>query len=101
MELAYRCARADTGTVVLIGVPRYQERISISPADLFSGKALLGSVGGSSKPDIDFPRYVTLYLSGKLNLDPMITHRFALHEVGDALELLRNGGEVIRGILEL
>lgn len=101
MELAYRLTKDDEGKVVLVGLPRYQEKIAIDANALFRGKRLIGSVGGSSNPDIDFPKYVQLYLSGTLKLDEMITHRYKLHEINTALELLKKGGEIGRAILEL
>jgi S-(hydroxymethyl)glutathione dehydrogenase/alcohol dehydrogenase len=100
MEKAYELTRNDGGTVVLIGVPRYQESITIDAGAIFQGKRLIGTSGGRSNPDIDFPKYVHLYLSGMLKLDEMITHRFKLHEINAALELLRKGGKVGRAILE-
>jgi S-(hydroxymethyl)glutathione dehydrogenase/alcohol dehydrogenase len=101
MELAYKCVRNDGGKAVLIGVPLYQENICIAASELFDGKSIIGTNGGSTNPDIDFPRYVELYLSGKLKLDQMITHRFKLHEINDALDLLRKGGEIGKAIVEL
>lgn len=101
MELAYRLTRADGGKVVLVGIPRYQESIVIDANALFRGKRIIASVGGSSNPDIDFPRYVQLYLSGMLKLEQIISHRFKLTEINTALELLKKGGEISRAILEL
>ena len=101
MELAYKCTRNDNGKVVLIGIPKYREKISINIMDLFKGKVIMGTSGGRTNPDTDFPRYVELYLSGKLKLDQMITHRFKLHEINNALKLLKKGGELGRAILEL
>ncbi len=61
----------------------------------------MGTSGGRINPDIDFPEYVNLYLNGRLKLEQMITHRFKLCEVNDALDLLRRGGSIGRAILEL
>lgn len=101
MELAYECIRVDCGKVVFIGLPHHQEKISIDVQDLFKGKKIIVTSGGNTNPDRDFPKYVELYLAGKIKLDELITHRFKLWEIDDAFKLLRNGGEVCRAILEL
>ena len=101
MEMAYKCARVNGGKVIFIGIPRYGQDISIDVMDLFRGKSVMGTSGGRINPDIDFPEYVNLYLNGRLKLEQMITHRFKLCEVNDALDLLRRGGSIGRAILEL
>jgi len=100
-EFVFRSARNDIGKVVLLGDPGYQKKISIAPGELFSGKTIIATNGGSCNPDFDFPKFVKLYLSGKFKLDQMITHRFKLYEINDALSLLKKGGAIGRAILEL
>jgi S-(hydroxymethyl)glutathione dehydrogenase/alcohol dehydrogenase len=44
------------------------------------------------------PRFVDFYMSGKLDLDRMISRRIRLDEVNDAFEELKRG-EVARSVI--
>ena len=59
------------------------------PADGFLGdKHLHGLTLGNVRPQLDSPRYIELYLKGKLPLDLLVTRRYALSEVNEALAAL-------------
>ena len=98
MEQAFDCVRRG-GLAVLIGNLPYQEKISIDPFELICGKRIVGSWGGETDPDKDFPRYVDRYCSGKLKLDELITHRFKLEEINRAFDLMEQGA-LGRAIIE-
>ncbi|HEX6511100.1 MAG TPA: zinc-binding dehydrogenase [Chloroflexota bacterium] len=62
------------------------------PADGFLGdKHLHGVTLGCVRAQIDIPRYVDLYLSGKLPLDHMVTRQYPLEQVNEALQDLESG----------
>jgi len=90
IELAYRLSK-PRGRTVLVGVPRAGEPASIDTLPLHFGKLLTGSHGGSARPDRDVPRLVELYRQGRLRLDEMVTDRFDLDGINDALTALRDG----------
>jgi S-(hydroxymethyl)glutathione dehydrogenase/alcohol dehydrogenase len=46
------------------------------------------------------PKYVDFYLSGKLNLDDMVSRRVTLDEVNDAFASMERG-EVARSVILL
>ena len=73
--------------------------ISIDPFALIEGKRLIGSWGGETVPERDFPKYVDWYLNGTLKLDELISHRFRLDEINAAFQALEKG-EVSRAILQ-
>ena len=52
---------------------------------------LTGSHGGDAEPRSDIPRYVALAKAGKLDLEPLITDRFELDQINDAIRSLRAG----------
>ena len=56
---------------VLVGVP--QTTATLNMRDLFSARRYIGSIGGSSRPDRDFPIYVQWFKEGKLPLDLLVT----------------------------
>ncbi len=99
MEQAFASVRSDGGLAVIIGNLPYQHKISIDPFALIEGKRIIGSWGGETNPDRDFPRYIELYLAGRLKLDELITHRFQLEDVNSAFSAL-DSGKVARAIVE-
>jgi S-(hydroxymethyl)glutathione dehydrogenase/alcohol dehydrogenase len=79
------------GCVVLVGVPRHDDPITIPSLPLHFGKVLTGSEGGSSVPHEDIPRLAALVEAGKLNLDGLVTHEFPLAQIHQALDVVRSG----------
>ena len=67
--------------------------------DMFSARTYRGTIGGSSRPDVDFPRYIQWYRDGKLPLDVLVTERFTLDEVNAACASLQAGQVAGRAIL--
>lgn len=90
IETAYALT-ARTGTTVLAGVPDQGTRITIDSFPLHSGRRLVGSHGGGTRPDVDIPRYAALYRAGRLRLDELVTHRFPLEKVNEAIAVVRAG----------
>jgi S-(hydroxymethyl)glutathione dehydrogenase/alcohol dehydrogenase len=90
IQTAYT-ATGDTGRTVLAGVPRSDARITIDSFPLHGGRRIFGSHGGETKPDTDIPRYLDLYRRGQLKLRELITHRFPLDAVNDAVACVQRG----------
>ncbi len=99
MEQAFASVRRGGGKTVIAGNIPFQHTISINPFELIAGKQIIGSWIGGTVPERDFPRYIDLYLAGKLKLDELITHRFQLEDVNLALQALEKGG-MGRAIIE-
>jgi S-(hydroxymethyl)glutathione dehydrogenase/alcohol dehydrogenase len=91
METAFKVVRDNGGLCVLAGNLPVGEEISLNPFDLIKGKRILGTWGGETQPDRDVPRYVDLYLQGKLPLDLLITHEYGLEDINRALDDLDQG----------
>lgn len=91
IEQAYELTHPD-GKTILVGVPTKGDNISIYSLPLHFNKILTGSHGGDAIPDLEIPRYIRLMDAGKMTLDGLITHEFALDEINDALKLFRSGG---------
>lgn len=99
MEAAFQSVRDDGGLCVIAGNAPSGRTLSLNPMDLIRGKRIMGTWGGGTSPDRDIPTYVRYYLDGKLELTSLITHRYQLQGVNDALADLE-AGKVGRGILE-
>jgi S-(hydroxymethyl)glutathione dehydrogenase/alcohol dehydrogenase len=92
---------APGGKVIMVGQPGKGEALVLPDfADRFQGKTLMDSQGGGTEPNRDIPRYLKLYARGLLKLRELITHRFPLDEVNEALEVIRSG-KAGRVILEM
>lgn len=79
------------GRVVLVGVPKKNADISIHSLPLHFGKSISGSHGGEAMPEVDIPRYQSLYAKGLIDLDSLITSRFPLNEINQAIDVMRGG----------
>lgn len=99
MEKAFQSVCDNGGLCVIAGNLPQGEQISINPFDLIKGKRIVGTWGGETEPDKDIPYYVSLYLSGKLDLDRMSTRLFRIEEINNVFETLEDG-EVGRIIIE-
>jgi S-(hydroxymethyl)glutathione dehydrogenase/alcohol dehydrogenase len=98
-ETAY-AATSHKGKTILAGVPDVNEKITIDSFPLHFGRLIIGSHGGETRPDEDIPRYIELYRRGKLKLDEMISHRFPLARINDAIDLVRKG-EAMRCLVQM
>ena len=90
IEQAFESVRRGGGVCVFASHPESGKRISIDPYELICGKQLRGSWGGSSNPDRDIPMFAKLYREGKLPLDKLITKRYSLDAINDALNDLEH-----------
>jgi S-(hydroxymethyl)glutathione dehydrogenase/alcohol dehydrogenase len=90
IEQAFESVRRGGGVCVFASHPENGKRISIDPYELICGKQIRGSWGGSSNPDRDIPMFAELYCEGKLPLDKLITKRYPLDAINDALNDLEH-----------
>jgi S-(hydroxymethyl)glutathione dehydrogenase/alcohol dehydrogenase len=85
IEQAFAVVRKGGGRCVFASHPAAGEKICLDPFDLISGKRIEGSWGGESLPERDVPRFARLYLEGRLPLDKLITHRYRLEQLNEAM----------------
>ena len=53
---------------------------------------------GSNRFRVDMPRYIDLYLDGRLKLDELVSRRISLDEVNDGFDAMK-AGEVARSVI--
>jgi S-(hydroxymethyl)glutathione dehydrogenase/alcohol dehydrogenase len=90
IETAYELTQPK-GKIVIVGVPRKGNNVSIYSLPLHFKKVLTGSEGGEAEPHNDIPRYVRLVQAGRLDLDRLITHEFRLEQINEAVARVRSG----------
>ena len=80
------------GGTVLVGMPPSGVAATIDPGWLAAdGQKILGSKMGSARPLIDVPKIVSLYREGRLKLDELISGRYPLDRINEALASSRSG----------
>jgi S-(hydroxymethyl)glutathione dehydrogenase/alcohol dehydrogenase len=80
------------GTTVLVGVITSREELSLPGFDVvMSEKQILGSTMGSIGFRVAMPRFVELYLDGRLLLDEIISARRPLEDVNLCFDEMRRG----------
>ena len=85
---------APRGRMILVGLPHGRQNSTIQIHNMrqhFTGKKIIFSEGGSTDPNTDIPHYLELYRAGKLKLNQMITHRYSLCDINEALDRMRTG----------
>ncbi|MBI5447024.1 MAG: zinc-binding dehydrogenase [Deltaproteobacteria bacterium] len=100
IELAYELTK-PRGRTVLVGVPRKGNPVSIYSLPLHFGKVLKGSHGGDADPAADIPRYVRLFEAGKLRLGDLVTERFPLERINEAIGRMRSGAVAGRCLIDM
>jgi Zn-dependent alcohol dehydrogenase len=79
------------GAVVLVGMPA-GATAAIDPETIAErGLRILGSKVGAVRPHVDIPALVALYRQGRLKLDELISARFPLAQINEAIALAAGG----------
>jgi S-(hydroxymethyl)glutathione dehydrogenase/alcohol dehydrogenase len=66
--------------------------------DFLGEKKIQGSNMGSNRFRIDMPRYIDMYLDGRLKLDELVSARIGLDDINDGFEAMKRG-EVARSVI--
>lgn len=98
MRMALECCHKGWGESIIIGVAGAGEEIATRPFQLVTGRSWRGSAFGGARGRTDVPKIVDWYMDGKIEIDPMITHTFALSEINTAFEVMKSG-ESIRSVV--
>ena len=87
------------GVAVIVGMAAMAVRAPITPYMMaLQEKTLKGTMYGSVRPPIDFPRLVELYLDGRLKLDQLVSRTYKLEEINEGFKALTSG-QVARGVV--
>ena len=98
IEQAFQMLRRG-GTATMIGIPPMGTKIEIDPLDLVFDSRLQGSQMGSNRFPIDMPRFVDMYLQGRLKLDEPIPRRIRLEDINSTFTELQSGS-VARSVIQ-
>ena len=86
------------GTATVIGMIPIGQNVELPGFMFLYEKRIQGSNMGSNRFKVDMPRYVDMYLAGKLKLDELVSARRPLEEINEAFDDMK-GGEVARSVI--
>lgn len=89
------------GTCVLTGMAKVSDvMVPLVLTDMVSScKTLKGVLYGEMNPREAMPRLLSMYEAGTLKLDELVTRRYSLDDINEAMRDLRAGNN-IRGVIE-
>jgi S-(hydroxymethyl)glutathione dehydrogenase / alcohol dehydrogenase len=88
MRQAVESARMGWGLATICGVAGKGETLSVVPRFLITGRRIAGSSFGGVKGRDQVPQFVEMYLSGDIDVDPLVSHSLTLDEVNRGFELM-------------
>lgn len=100
IEQAFQSVKRGGGKCVFAGHPPHGSQIQLDPFELICGKSIEGSWGGSSHPDRDIGMYRDLYKNGLLPLEKLLSNRYSLENINQAVDDLE-AGRVKRALISL
>ncbi len=87
------------GTLVVVGMPASGDKVALEAVDIAdNAQRIIGSKMGSARLRVDIPKLVELYRDGRLMLDELITERYPLDRINDAIAAV-NRAEALRNII--
>ncbi len=89
-EQSFKMLRSG-GQATVVGMIPVGTTVEIHGPELLSEKTLTGSNMGSNQFRTDMPRFVEMYLDGRLLLDEMVSKTIALDEINDGFEEMKTG----------
>ena len=99
MRQALECAHRGWGVATIIGVAASGQEITTRPFQLVTGRRWIGTAFGGARGRTDVPRIVDMFMDGRIQIDPLITHRLPLERINEGFELMSRG-ESIRTIVQ-
>lgn len=83
------------GTVIIVGMPSSDTRGDYDPGTMAAwGQKFIGTKMGNTIISEDIPELLRLYADGRYQLDPLISGRFSLEQINEALDEVRSGKAV-------
>jgi len=98
MRQALECCHKGWGESIIIGVAASGKEIATRPFQLVTGRVWRGTAFGGAKGRTQVPHIVDWYMQGKINIDDLITHTFALPDINEGFDVMHSG-ESIRSVV--
>jgi S-(hydroxymethyl)glutathione dehydrogenase/alcohol dehydrogenase len=85
---------SNVGRCILVSQPKQGSMLSINdPIAFFSdrGQTIRTTQAGNFDPDLDIPRYISLYNKGLINAKSLVTDRYDIFNINEAIDQLKTG----------
>ena len=87
------------GSVIIVGMPAPGATASFQVNPFVRGEQrIIGSFMGSTRVGLSVPRLIDLYQHGRLKLDELITGRYPLERINEAIEAVEKG-QALRNVI--
>ncbi|TPW02364.1 MAG: S-(hydroxymethyl)glutathione dehydrogenase / alcohol dehydrogenase, partial [Alphaproteobacteria bacterium] len=94
MRQALECCHRGWGESIIIGVAESGKEIATRPFQLVTGRVWKGTAFGGARGRTDVPQIVDWYMTGKIEIDPMITHVLKLEDINKGFDLMHEGKSI-------
>ena len=84
---------------MLIGITPPGTQATLDTSLFIGSRSFTRTSGGDCRPDRDFPLFVRWYREGKLKLDELVTRRYPLEQINEAVDDLEHGRILGRAII--
>jgi S-(hydroxymethyl)glutathione dehydrogenase / alcohol dehydrogenase len=87
------------GMTVVVGLPKFTDTLAVPPFQLIKDERVLtGGYMGSTQLQTEITRLVALYKAGILKLDELITNKFPLEGINEAIDQVVKG-KALRNVI--
>jgi len=86
------------GMAIVLGLAPIGSSFSIEAWRFMREVTITGCTAGSIRPQIDIPRYIDLYMAGKLPLDKLVSAHYTLEQINKAIKDTIDG-KIMRGVI--
>ena len=91
IEFGLSVIKPANGKLVLVGVQKFNEKISFNTLQIQLGKKIIGTHGGKTKPHKDIPKINNLFKINNVNINKFYTKIYSLNDINKAIFDMRNG----------
>ena len=85
------------GMAVVVGIAPFSQKVELPAFHLpVTEKILTGSMYGSTRPRVDFPKFIELYKAKRLKLDELVTQTYRIEEAAQAFDDMKKNA---RGVI--
>jgi S-(hydroxymethyl)glutathione dehydrogenase/alcohol dehydrogenase len=91
MDQAINATRQQGGRAVIIGNAKHGSTLTLNPGVFNQGKSLMGTWGGDSVPDRDYPRFGRLLAGTRFPVKGLLSQPYSLDQINEAMNDLADG----------
>jgi S-(hydroxymethyl)glutathione dehydrogenase/alcohol dehydrogenase len=90
---------APNGMEIIIGHGMNEFLSEFDAVEFVGGRMITGCAMGASRIRVDIPHLIELYQAGRLKLDELITRKYRLEQINEAIEDAEKG-EALRNVIQ-